>query len=145
MESKKIKSLLLSSILTASLLEGCQFHLVKENETPLFNDYSIVDLFHKIHIPLYLKSQISKPTSSISDLTLIESLSLEISPFTTEEDLEWINYCHNLKDLTLIVPHGAEPALQGIKKLPSLIHLSIKNIEEEEELCYLEKEQLNFI
>ena len=145
MESKKIKSLLLSSILTTSLLEGCQFHLVKENETPLFNDYSIVDLFHKVHIPLYLKKQISVPTSSKSDLSLIESLSLELSPFTIEEDLEWINYCHNLKDLTLIIPHGSEQALKGIKKLPSLINLSIKNIEEEEELCYLEKEQLNFI
>ena len=145
MESKKIKSLLLSSILTTSLLEGCQFHLAKDNETPLFNDYSIVDLFHKIQIPLYLKSQISTPTTSITDLSFIGSLSLKISSSTVEEDLDWINYCRNLTDLTLLVPHGAEPALKGIKKIPSLVNLSIRNVEDEKELCYLEKEQLNFI
>lgn len=145
MESKKIKSLLLSSILTTSLLEGCQFHLAKDNEIPLFNDYSIVDLFHKIQIPLYLKSQISTPTTSKTDLSFIGSLSLKLSPSTVEEDLDWINYCRNLTDLTLLVPHGAESALKGIKKLPSLLNLSIRNVEDEKELCYLEKEQLNFI
>ena len=131
MESKKIKSLLLSSILTTSLLEGCQFHLAKDNETPLFNDYSIVDLFHKIQIPLYLKSQISTPTTSKTDLSFIGSLSLKLSPSTVEEDLDWINYCRNLTDLTLLVPHGAEPSLKGIKKIPSLVNLSIRNVEDE--------------
>ena len=150
---KLIKKSMLLCSLGFALLSGCSKRGLGSNRVEILNEQDIynfdkhdgydkvvtfydeslkLDEDKVIEIPsdyrLFVLDSLCKnkdESVTVHELSLISSLEISV----TEQDLSWINYCTNLRDLTLKYAYRTDVA-KYIKELPSLRILTIKSSSE---------------
>ena len=125
---RNLKSTVLATLVAGTFLYGCAKANVDENTiTEIFDrneptkSYSSDDA---VLIPEQFRSQfLYSSLVTVEELMKLESLDITVDSNLKDSDLAWLNYCTNLKDLTIHTTNC--DALKGIKYLPKLTNLNL--------------------
>ena len=138
--NRKLKSSILASLLSASVLTGCN----TDNDINRYNHNTEYEVNYKVNMPPYLRKQITQDNSYIyyNDLKNVEELSLLLDGTFSLGDLAFLNSCINLKKLTISLDNP--DLLKVIKYLPNLEELTIENFGKESNLL-LSMDNFSFV
>ncbi|MBQ3308088.1 MAG: hypothetical protein IJG68_07870 [Bacilli bacterium] len=144
---RDIKSTVLAALVSGTCLYGSTNANITDSVANELLDYKeptkIYSSSDVVFIPEQFRSHfLNTHLVTVEELMKLESLDINVDSSVKDEDLAWLNYCINLRDLTIHTTNC--DALKGIKDLPKLQHLTLiaDNIDYN---SYLSKENCNFI